>query len=631
MNVAAQPPEVTDVIILIDATGSMVGRGDSIGNIWSEVLGYVLSLVDALPQGTRIAIVPFDSGPRRDLTYPASPPGSLEVQPVVLDGNTRQTTKAHIRALPVEGQNTWIYESLGASLEQMKRWQESDPTRTHRQCLFLYTDGQDNGPHSHLGIDGIVELFKAVETDMPFLYAVYGDIGFHLSPDEKTELEKQGIVVTTGIPERRVVVETPELDFGDLSVNEEGVSRDILFSSDAPTVWGTSVEIEVEGPAILSVSPQNISLQERVPIQLRSAAGGLNPGVYRARLLLRSQEPDVVIQPPAIIILFSWPEPPPTQTPTSEPTATPTPTPKPTATPTPTPTVTPRPSPTPTPPPPPTLELGLPGGTINLAKFDDPENGRSTQFSVTSTSSLTEPLRVAHVDCPSLEHIGVEVDPEMIPPNSTTLVTLTVSAQSQLDEGTYRGNLTFASRDGVSIKPEREVPLELRVRSAFQKHRRSILLIGGGSAGLLSAALTALAVHWSRLPFPRGLLRTVDGPAGIGRRVYNLGGYRKLLGRREVTIGRGRNCDIRLDGGAVQPMHARIVASMREHRVRRNGRVRSVKRLRYFLENLGTGKCKVNGCPVEKGHRMRLFNDARIRIGEYGFYYNNPGAGREGG
>ena len=81
----------------------------------------------------------------------------------------------------------------------------------------------------------------------------------------------------------------------------------------------------------------------------------------------------------------------------------------------------------------------------------------------------------------------------------------------------------------------------------------------------------------------------------------------------------------------MQPQHARIVASMKRKRLHTNGRVRTVNRPRYFLENLSQGPCKVNGCPLEKGQKMRLFDHAKIRIGDYAFQYRNRGARREGG
>lgn len=631
-EVQAQAPEIVDVILLVDTTGSMRGRGDSVGDIWDEVLDYILSLVDVLPAGCNVAVIPFDSGPRWDRTYPSLPKGVTEIMPVLLDEVARQEIKAHLRALPVDGQNTWIYESVESALERMRRWQE-DPTRVHRQSLFLYTDGRDNGPQADLGIEGIIDLLEGAKTDMPFLYAFYGDIRHHLPPEDKKKLEQAGIVVTAGVPERHVLVETPDLDFGDLSVSPEGVSRDIVFSSTAPTVWGAEVRIRIEGPVTLSVSPETIRLRERVPIELKVAPGGLMPGLQRARLVLDPVEEDIVIEPPTINLSFSWPTPTPTSTPTPTPTYTPTPTATftPTRTPTATPTHTPTPTPTPTPPPPPALTLRIPGNRVDFGDIDDLTGGKSIAFDVSSSSPREEPLAIKEVRFPELPGLKMTLSPTTIPPQSDTSVTLLISAPSQLDPDTYEGRIVFASGQGVIIKPKAGFPFSFHIRSTYEKLRHALILGGGIFGGLLACAFIGGLIYWKRLPSPRGVLYCLEAPLGEKPKPCNLHKFRKLRGKSEVTIGRRSSCDIRLSHPTVEPLHARIIAEkgVEIRRVRR--RKMKVKRPRYFLENLGKGECKVGGSTLAKRMRLRLFDGSEIQIGAYRFRYKYPGARREGG
>ena len=644
-----QSAEVDDVLILVDITGSMKGRGDGIGDIWDEVLVHIIGLVDVLPAESQVAIVPFDSGIRFDQTYLPLPLGSTEIEPVTLEyPRIREQIKAHLRALPVDGQNTWIYESLEAALALMKGWQAADPARVHRQLLFLYTDGQDNGPHRDLGIAGIVRLFEAARTDMPYLYAVYGDIRYHLPPQDRRALEQAGIVVTAGIPKRPVVVLTHDLDFGDLSQSPQGVSREITFSSTSPTVWGTEVRLRIEGDGPVTLVPETIRLTERVRILLKPAPGGMTPGFHTARLVLVAVEEGIVIEPPTINLTFHWATPTPTDTstatatvtrpatPTSSATATatltatPTPTITPTSSPTPSPTVKPTVTVTPTPTrtPLPALVLELPEPVLNFGNVDNPDDGVSISLSVSSTSSQAEPLTISQVRFPTSSEVTVTLEPVLIPPQATVSVTLTLNGIDSLSPGTYDGEVVFTSRPGVEIRPEPRVPLRFHIMGLWERRWRQLLLgvalvlaIGGLSVGGAWA-------WWRAIPAPHGFLHTLEAPAGATRRTYNLRAVRKLRGKNQVTVGRSARCDLRLDDPSVEPLHARIVAEMGAEFQGVGPRRRRVRQPRHFLQNLSQGTCSVDGSAVARGARVHLFDGCQVQIGGYRFRYRNPGARR---
>ncbi len=340
---AAQAPEVVDVILLVDTTGSMKGRGElTRGDIWDEVLDYVLQLVDTFEVDTHIAVVPFDRGPRYDRTYPPAP-DPPRLSSTVLTESERENVKEHLRGLPVDGLNTWIYESLQAVIGQLEVWRTADE-RMHQQHIYLVTDGFDTGPQRGLGVDGIIDLFKAARTGNPHLFLMYWDAGGYLSPEDAEKLLNSGVRVLRGI----VTVETPVLDLGMLLPGTER-SVDLEFLSTIDTVWGSEARLHVDEASGLTLSPAAIELQQRVPITVQAAADPGLGGAQEAILRIEAAEQDLIISPAAIAVVYELPVLAPTHTPTTVPTPTRTRTPRPTSTSTRTPTSTPTEAPTPTP------------------------------------------------------------------------------------------------------------------------------------------------------------------------------------------------------------------------------------------------------------------------------------------
>jgi hypothetical protein len=339
----AQAPEVVDVILLVDTTGSMKGRGElTRGDIWDEVLDYVLQLVDTFDVGTNIAVIPFDRGPRYDRTYPSTP-DPPRMSSAVLTESEREKVKEHLRSLPVDGLNTWIYESLQAATTQLEVWRAGDD-RTHEQHIFLVTDGLDGGPHRDLGVDGIIDLFRAARTDNPYLYLMYWDAAGLMSPEDAEKLVASGARVIRGI----VTVETLILDLGVLPPDAER-SVELEFFSTIDSLWGSEVRLHMDEASGLTVSPAAIELQQRVTITIQAVADHGLSGAQEAILSIEASAQDKIISPAAIAVVYEWLVLTPTHTPTATPTPTPTGTPRPTSTSTRTPTSTPTAAPTPTP------------------------------------------------------------------------------------------------------------------------------------------------------------------------------------------------------------------------------------------------------------------------------------------
>ncbi len=351
----SQATPVVDTIIVLDTTASMRGIGGS-KNIWDQVRATVLALLEALPDGTRVAVVPFDQGPRLNRAFPPLPAGSTDLQPKPLDAQVRAELQSYFDRLSADGQRTWIYEAVEYGLNRLRDWQTADPNTPHWPSLFLYTDGLDNGPHADTDMGNIARLYQDARADLPFLYGFYGDVGEQLSQEARTKLAEAGIEVTSGLPTRTANVQPATLDFGELAPGAE-VTRTLRFDSRTPTVYGSLVHARLDTTAPVSLTLTTFPLRETVVIGLKPM-GLPQPGPHQARLLLSAGDGDLSINPPLVEVLFQWPMP--TATPTPSPPATEAPLP-PTATSTPNP---------PTPTAAPTLDTASPARVVAIGSND---------------------------------------------------------------------------------------------------------------------------------------------------------------------------------------------------------------------------------------------------------------------
>jgi hypothetical protein len=326
----AQPATVVDTVIVLDTTASMRGVGGS-KNIWEQVLATVQTLIAALPDGTRLAIIPFDGEPRLDRAFP--PPQDDDLQPLALDAEVRAQLTTYFGALPADGQRTWIYEAVEFGLNRLRAWQEADSKTPHRPSIFVYSDGLDNGPHGDVDMGNISALYQQARADLPALYGFYGDVGEQLGETARQNLTNAGFEVSSGIPARAVSVQPATLDFGLLPLNNKEVTQVVEFDSRTPTVYGIVIRARLDTTAPVTLTVASFSLREQVTIGLR-VTGALKPGAHQARLLLSAAEEGISINPPVIEVLFQGPQP--TATPTRTVTAsltprpdTPSPTPRP--------------------------------------------------------------------------------------------------------------------------------------------------------------------------------------------------------------------------------------------------------------------------------------------------------------
>src|SRR6476619_5386966 len=118
-TVRADEPAARDVIILLDVTRSMKGEGGGdIKDIWQDVQARVEEQIDALSDGTSLAIVPFAAGADRANIWPM--PETDEAAPLqfaTLDAGLRQQAKATVDNLDPTGVSTEICRSLDYALQ----------------------------------------------------------------------------------------------------------------------------------------------------------------------------------------------------------------------------------------------------------------------------------------------------------------------------------------------------------------------------------------------------------------------------------------------------------------------------------------------------------------------------------
>lgn len=543
---APTPASAVDAIIVLDTTGSMRGGGGA-KNIWDRVLATVRSLMDALPDGTRLAVVPFDRGPRLDRAFPPLAAGVTDLQPVALDAQARAALKDYLDALPADGNATWIYESVEFALNRLRAWQAADPDHPHRPSLFVYTDGLDNGPHSDDDMSGLASLYQNARTDLPVLYGFYGDVGEQLGAAARQKLTEAGYEVTSGIPARTVSVVTSALDFGELITGGE-VTRTVRFESRTPTVWGTTIRLRLDSTAPVSLTQESFALHEEVVVGLRPI-DMLQPGVHQARLLLSTESGVMSINPPVIEILFQG----------AAPTATPSPLPSPTSVPvTPTPTLRPLP-PTPAPTTMPTIDISrpalvvavgsnerlplllgsydlsvgdLPAGTLVVTRalnLDWRVDRQSPTAGLTARIDLdrANPVNLSIPDAAYLQGMGpgVESPPSgslSLKPDTQALVIGLAVSRSQLEGLGYgdhpiKGTIVLQAvetevRGSVSPQPEAsvyEVPFILSVRRSWPMvlwvSIGAALLILGGGVGV------PVYVRYGIKRFAPGLWLSLDG------------------------------------------------------------------------------------------------------------------------
>lgn len=319
--IAQEPPAehfTHDVLVLLDTTASMTNdRGE--GPLWPAVLASVTDLTDRLEPGTNVAVVPFDSGPRLARAYPPSTPPS--VRTVAIGPGVVAGLQSHLVALPTDGQETHIYESLEFALGELERWRDETPGNIRVQTLVLYTDGEDNGPRRDQGVGALAGLLDQAQRTSTSLAIVYHDVATLLSEPDRQALEAVGVQVVSLQLTPLVAIETASIDLGQVAAGDS-VAAELRLTSAFADVFGRRVEASVVGPEgitltgfspILSTTmPFEVTFEgppaagdHQVELVLRSSVDGDFSIVARGRVTLRFR----VVTPPPVPPVLTEPEP----------------------------------------------------------------------------------------------------------------------------------------------------------------------------------------------------------------------------------------------------------------------------------------------------------------------------------
>ena len=242
-----------EYFFVVDTSKSMVGFEGS-KNIFPEVKKTVSEYLGALDVGnTTVYIFPFDKGLSSAKPY---------VTDIAAQGD-KATAQKQINSLKADGTATWIYQSLGAVLDQAKAVRTADPSVQHVQTVFLFTDGRNNGPVS---LSDTIRKFQIARGENPYLFLKYITLGTSADPAWKLVdgLELQETPEGQAPKLLSVRVTPPVLDFGSLSQSK--TSKRVVKIAFDSRLEGKQLSLSVDGKqaeakgALTSISPSSVTL-----------------------------------------------------------------------------------------------------------------------------------------------------------------------------------------------------------------------------------------------------------------------------------------------------------------------------------------------------------------------------------
>lgn len=380
---AGPPASNEDAIIVIDVSESVRGIGRGTNNIWAQVQRSVSDLLDLLPEGTNVAIVPFSRGPEQHQAFPqgTTDPKATLRQAAMTSADERERAKAYVNDLLATGQFTHVVPTLEYALYQLEAWRAQRGPTTGLQAVYIYTDGIDNEPGRTDWMADASRLLGTRGGDSPFLWVAYVQVAANNPQPCQRPIHCAPGVNNAAPPSIRVV--DTRLDFEPLSSSRDQSTRRLQLEVRRPTDSKVPLDLEMtlEPPAPgLTLEPRHVDDAQSFELVV-SARPDTAPGNYKGTVTLRSSSA-LFVGPNRVPVVLSFQGPPtatplppppsptatvppPSPTATVPPTAPPTSTVAPSAT-----TVPPTPVPSPTPPlrepgpPPPVWPLWILSGAI---------------------------------------------------------------------------------------------------------------------------------------------------------------------------------------------------------------------------------------------------------------------------
>ena len=171
-------PSQQRAVLLLDTSGSMIGKGDGKANIFEPVKSSIRTFLEGTRTGGHVELSTFDAGPREhaSFTWP---------QERAHAGKTLDSYRA-------DGQSTFLYRSMVSTFNRLA-WREDTAT-----TAYVITDGQNNDPDRSYTIHTALRAFERTRGPYDKLY--YVALGATIPQDVKDRFEKTGFARTIELP-----------------------------------------------------------------------------------------------------------------------------------------------------------------------------------------------------------------------------------------------------------------------------------------------------------------------------------------------------------------------------------------------------------------------------------------------
>ncbi len=251
------PPDQTRVVFLLDTSGSMEGRGNSVANIFPKVKGAMLRGMRANTAPGSVELLTFDQGPqkRSSFAWPAE----------------RATFERTVNTLSAPGANTWLYSSMEALFSGLEKQDQAATT------VYVVTDGLDNNPSKAATIDTALSVFDGLRGPLDKLY--YVALGQRIPPDIRATFAKTTFARAIELP----AGQTPDFTAVALTPGVVTVGADGSFPFQHPQNAALTLESGTIGGAAVSVrAPQEAG--KRVNLDIRGTVPASSVGYMCARI-----------------------------------------------------------------------------------------------------------------------------------------------------------------------------------------------------------------------------------------------------------------------------------------------------------------------------------------------------------
>lgn len=152
----AQDDDTFIYSLILDKTGSMMGRGDGLGDtIWFEVQNYLMGFIDMIDYNTMVIVYPFHGS--------VDPPSTFFINST----GAKQELRNYIRNITPNGQNTAIYKALDDALNDLNENYPNNP-----KLIYLITDGHDNASPTSYSFSDNLNRFSAIRGEFDHLYYI---------------------------------------------------------------------------------------------------------------------------------------------------------------------------------------------------------------------------------------------------------------------------------------------------------------------------------------------------------------------------------------------------------------------------------------------------------------------------